>query len=445
MDNTHTNITRTPATKTIHNYQYKLVHKQQLDLSEDEQNKITQKIGKLLQRIVYMSWLNPHTRELLHLEWQRLRTLSKQSKKAPKVSKMSRDYNSSKAGHNQQLIKDINTAFTEAYHLSKKQGGLRTAAKLIKETNLHPLYFVSNERIPIMESHNDKTLAVIDEMNELRKLLVRRVMLIASQLSLEKFQQLAGEVIDYPDLLQVALLAAYDGSLIFDGDRDSVWTSFAHRRIKNSISKFVADNSRTVSVPRNKIDKFGPVREAIDIVGMSDYAAIATETNRINAAKKKESSNRKLKPSEIFTAQKVEEYLTYITEGMSLDNIVNESSEENREIALVETLSKEGYSPEDLADEAMAARSLRRMLRDYLGETRYEIMSLRWGLDEKFPEMQEYNAVMEIYRYRNPGKKLHRIQIKKLEEAVIKQLKEESPRELKELWVTYNALRTRGE
>ena len=437
-----------------HPYQYDMIAKMSLPSNPVAMEKLCMEISRLIKRVAYLSWLNPHTRTLLHLEWQRRRTLSFLSKKAPVVSKMSGRYNSSKTGHNQQLTKEINSAFITAKRLTDI-GQVLPAAKIIKNLGLHPIYFLTNDRLPIMEKHSKRTLKVIDKLNKTRGHLVRYVMRLAAQKAGYKIKSLSGEVIDYPELLQVALLAAYDGTLIWDTSKAHTWTKFTERRMEKSIAKFVTDNSRTVPIPRTKIDIFSPVKEAIDIVGMSDYGAIANTANTINSERKMSHSGRKLRPNEIYTAKKVEELLRYITENLSLDNLATEIVDEAKEeVSLIETLSEETHTAEDEADLTMMARSLRRMLRKYLRrgtysipalrDYAYELMILRWGMDEKFPETLDYAEVMEIFRYRHPNTKIHRSQIKKLEVEVMTQLKTQMPKDLKELWEAYSCARMRG-
>ena len=59
-----------------HPYQYDMIAENSLDYDQDERDRLCKEIGKLIQRVAYLSWLNPNTRTLLHLEWQRRRTLS---------------------------------------------------------------------------------------------------------------------------------------------------------------------------------------------------------------------------------------------------------------------------------------------------------------------------------------------------------------------------------
>ena len=59
-----------------HPYQYDMIAKMSLPSNPVAMEKLCMEISRLIKRVAYLSWLNPHTRTLLHLEWQRRRTLS---------------------------------------------------------------------------------------------------------------------------------------------------------------------------------------------------------------------------------------------------------------------------------------------------------------------------------------------------------------------------------
>lgn len=439
----HTHIEKS---KDINQHIYDQVKMSELKLTNEEQLALLKKLDKLFRKVTYLSWVNPATRRTLQLEWQRRRTVMRDQVGYANVSKMARDYNASIAGHNIRVRQRINMVFKYARMLTEEHNLPKTAARYFKEVNLHPNFFMSNKHIDSMlEDHTPTTMEVIDQINEIREILVRSVMKTAAEVSHKKFKQVSGEILDFSDLMQEAMLAGYEATLVFDSSKDSKWGTFCYQRMKNSLGKYVSENSRTVAIPRTITDQFSPVYKAVKRVGLSDYQVVSDEANRINAKMKQDSTGRKLKPKEIYTPEKVEKLLGHVKDWMSLDMTVNESADETREVALVETLSSDHGFPDAEAERAMTGRSLRRILLETFGEEDYPILSLRWGLDEQFPAPLEPAEVLQVWNERYPGKKMYQVRIKSIEAEALKYLQEEKPEELLELWEAYSHVNTSEE
>jgi DNA-directed RNA polymerase sigma subunit (sigma70/sigma32) len=414
---------------------YKQIKEQQLNLTEKEQNGICLEIDGILKQISYLSWLNPKARDLLILEWQRRRTVSSYTPISANVSKMGKDYNSSKSGHNKQVRKRVNDAFKMARYHIEFCDEEDVSANIFVNVNLHPAFLVTNNHIPILDVHTDEVKELIVKLDSLRILLTRSVMKAASEIAHHKFGPLVGEIIDLSDLIQEARISAFEGTLIFDMNRDTKWSTFAYSRMKNEVGKYVAENSRTVALPRTILDQFIPVQEAIDQVGVTDYEKIALLANQINADRKMRSSGRKLRAKEIYTPEKVEWFLQNVTEWMSLDMIINESADENREVPLVEILTKNVNETEAIVERSLVSDNMKEFLQGYLTEEEWEVLSYKWGLDYEHDcrwgddcdihptGVREYDAVVEILNQLHPGKKVHRLKVREIEMNAINKLK----------------------
>jgi DNA-directed RNA polymerase sigma subunit (sigma70/sigma32) len=428
----------------INKHIYNQIRSEHTELDPSEQDRISLELDLLFKDVSFLAWENFSTRRLLNLEWLRRRTLASDPAAYANVSKMGRDYNSAKAGHNKLVRKRINETFRAA-RLLESQGFIEQGALLFKEINLHPTFLITNDHLPMLEQHSRDALVKIDAISNLRDQLVKGVMKVAAELAYIRFKQTSGEVIDYSDLVQEALKSAYEGTLIYTSAAEARWSTFAFSRMKGVVGKYVAENSRTVSLPRSLLDKYVPIQMAIRKIGSSDFGDVALLASKINAERKEKSSGRKLDPSEIYTPEDVEWFLRHVNDWMSLDVAVNENADENREVTLGETLTRNVEEVEAAAEKSMTGRSLRKILSEILCEEEYTIFALKWGLDEEFSEPLEYPEVLTVFKQRYPGRKMHRIRIKTIERETLNKLKEAQILELEELWDAFNTIITRSE
>jgi len=357
---------------------------------------------------------------------------------------MGRDYNSSKAGHNIDVRLRINTAFKEARRYTES-GYALAGAITFSGANVHPVFLITNEYIPILEVLDDCTLDRIEQLKELRTTLVRSVMKAASEIAHQKFRMLSGEIIDLSDLIQEANISAYEGTLIYDVHQDAKWSTFIWRKMVNEVSKYVAENSRTVALPRTLLDQYIPIQEAISQVGSVSYDTIAMAANKINAEKKIKSSGRKLRSKEVYTPEKIEWFLQQVTEWTSLDMTVSETADDNKEVPLRDIIPDENRTTENFSEYSLVVKNLRKLLRECLSEVDYGILMLRWGLDETYREPLDTKETLRIFKLRYPQYKMHRARIKEIELRGMFQLQSTKLAELHTLWEALCEIRLRGD
>jgi DNA-directed RNA polymerase sigma subunit (sigma70/sigma32) len=357
---------------------------------------------------------------------------------------MGRDYNAAIAGYNAKIRDRMNHFFACASRLHELDKNT-AAALAFKKVNIHPVFLMSDEHLEVLDLQTPEALKIIEEIEKTREILVKSVLKSAASVAHTRFKMLSGEVVDFSDLLQEALLEAFEATLVFDIKNKKVkWPTFVYQRMFNSLGKYISENSRTVPLPRTLLDQYAPIQKAILKVGLSDYEALAEEATRINAKSKMDTKGRKLKPREIYTPKKVEYFLSKVNDWMSLDITVNENAEENREVSLIDTLSVDGYEAEVSSEREMCRRSLQKLLSEYFGDE-YPVLALRWGLDDEFPVPLEPFEIQEVYKYREPGVKLHQVRIKAIEENAMKLLKAGKIPELREVWDAYNSAKTKEE
>jgi len=314
------------------------------------------------------------------------------------VSALSRDFNMSVHGHNQELGKKVARLLLEACENDNK-GNKLEAFKLLLDIRVRYDILLSEEVVGVLTTLR-YDLTTVSNIVDYRKLLFSSVAKMVSSIALKRHRGLSGGVIEDVDLIQEALLHAkigidsYQPDFTANEDAGKSFTSFIYRWVGGMLSKFINDNTRNVRVPRTAIDRSRPVYYAIEKLGNVGYEKLADEATRILADIRLKNARRKLIQNERYSAEEVYDILTHTQDEASMDAVIS-TDEFGHENTFGELIPAATPHVEHLVDNKQSQSKLVAVLHDYCdtAEER-EVLSIRWG-GEKYRGLK---STADFYR-----------------------------------------------
>lgn len=440
MEKGQAELTHDEAVFSLERALYEQVGNTHVDLSAHAQQATINAIGVALHQYKRYFLQTPELRDLIIKEWNS-RHSGKNSNKS--VAKMGADFNTSIQGHNAKVANRINSAMKVCLFEYKSHYAV---TERMMEANFHPRLFFSHEiyyRIKLGEEVYftkiyRKMRILYSGIYKRRERLVRSILKTLAELSLHKAKSLTGDVMTASDLLQQGIIAAFESTLSYSPDSGASWVTYAYAKADRVMSKYAAESSRTVAIPRSIQDRYSPVLAAIRKIGTSDFESIALLSNKINAERKKASVGRKLRRNELYTAEEVEKLLQVVHNTVSLEMPVVNEEEPNEPSTLGEMLPAD--SPIELgAEYAILKRNLAGRLQELLSPTEWGIMSIRWGLVDGVPK--GLNETATIWKENHDTPTLNKGKIKDLEQTIFNRIRDDI--KLMEMWEASEELSTR--
>jgi len=295
------------------------------------------------------------------------------------ITKLSRTVNQSKKGSTKKLALEIEQR-VKAAHAAEPVA--QTAAAHLQGVQLDYGILLSPEVLELAES-GDSVLdpsfhyGIIEGLwDELYAATIK----LAGKVAKEQTAPLSGDVVQYEDLFQQAagieLRRAIERYVPLDLEHPvRAFVSYVTNTTRYNVSHYVAEQSRTVPIPRYMIDRYRPVLQAIE-EGFLDYTDLANRSTQIVYEKR---APRKLKPSELYTADEVYRLMAVMQECDSLDAEVA-VDESGQPATLADRIEDPKPDPEQVHDAKHSGRKLMEIVSDYCDSEEYTIMELRWGM-----------------------------------------------------------------
>jgi hypothetical protein len=306
------------------------------------------------------------------------------------ISMMSRRRNSSKKGHNQQLAHDLNEGLRQAAEADADR--LDGAASTVFKLELS--YEVLMDREAVLVLSETGAYAALEALDEIKlnqaKLFAHVVQLVANRAQ-ARHRACPGDTIQYGDFLHEGLIELltyvtrfYPGTLEDDEAAAKVFPKFIYNSLDGLLRKFEAKNSRSVKVPRNVLDRWRPVREALDDApnaSMGDLASLATKKLY---EKRQLSTGNKLSRTEAYTEDEVYTLIQVAQPVMSLNEPESGSEESDFDLEKFDSLPSAEPLPDEAVDRAQTKPLLIELLKEYCGPDMdmYLALLLKTGLHD---------------------------------------------------------------
>ena len=284
-----------------------------------------------------------------------------------------------------------------------------------------------------------------DRIESVRLEMLHAVLRSISDIVKEYMEPLSGDVINWFDLMQEGMAAAYDATLTYNYDKNNEhqakWSTYIYFKVSKELSKYIAENTRLVALPRYLQDRWGPVAKAVKQLGSTNYELIAKLATRTLS----ESTDRKLKSHEVYTADEIEGLIHTTQNILSLDTFTNDSTVgEDQPLTYADALSFEAVPIDSEVETRILRDKIREILREKLTEEEWDILSIRWGFESGSPCGLDETTL--IYKQRYPDRKMNKAKVNQTEEKVKGFLRSEENSQLRELHeATESLILERGE
>jgi len=393
---------------------------QHKNLTPEEVEEVVHRLQAARDELAYEIGENPLALQILYNEWRR-RFTAKTQTGSVSVAKMGIDYNSNEKGRNAKVKERISGLF-DLIDRGSDFKGIHVSAM-----RLHPNFLYQGEvgtKIgKCVSIHSPRAVNCIREIEESRRLLCASVDKMISEIAHKRHVGLAGDVITMGDLVQEGRLAVYEASGTF-GLGNAKWSSFAWIRAKGAIENYAVEESRTVYLPRTKLQyRWAPIAEAQTELGTWDYIAITVRANELRSETQEE-----------YTLEEVDKALQFLmmAKVITLSIYPRDDREADHSpsngLVLVDSSAKPNEA--FLQDERRI--KLDELLQEYTSEEEYWVLTLRWGLRDDDPKSMEETA--NIYRTKFPYRTMNKGKVKDIETKVMHRLRNSNPEDLRLLW-----------
>jgi DNA-directed RNA polymerase sigma subunit (sigma70/sigma32) len=183
-----------------------------------------------------------------------------------------------------------------------------------------------------------------------------------------------------------------------------------------------------VAIPRYILDRYSPVAEAVDLVGNSNFEAIAKMATKILFDKKGE----KIRLEAVYTPEEVENILKVTSDTISLDTPIHDH-DDDKEVHLGEILPSEKVGIEKDVESGLINKHFHSILKEHLNEEEYRVVSLRWALNTNHYAIRSLDQTTELYKLQYDNK-MNKSKIRDIEARAIIKLQNKRLPELKALW-----------
>jgi DNA-directed RNA polymerase sigma subunit (sigma70/sigma32) len=298
-------------------------------------------------------------------------------------------------------------------------GDRRAAALCILKAELHPRLYFSQE-MRTLTSSSIRAPGLYRDIDKWREELVRAVAGEVEEIAERYFGFLVGEVLAYEDIVQEALLLAYQYTLVYDpskGKHPTKWSSFSYAMVEKALRNFIAERTRNIQVPRSIQDRYRTVKKAMEKTPTEDRKVLAALSNQIIIKKK-----GSIKKEEIFTAREVDNLLFAVSgPTISLNTFVHSGDDGAR--ALYEAIDSGLPNSEEIIGHKEVLEEFRVLVSNVLDYEETEVLFLRYGIDRE-GRSRTINEVIRDHDgpYRN---KLHITAMIEKAEGKLRESKEE--------------------
>ncbi len=394
---------------------YKAVAQLHKPLADLEFKALIDRLFRLLATYEHHLLMNKQARgELYHIYNERLA-------QGFTVCQLSRNFNTFQKGASKKQEQEIE-ALMKMAHESESNSLPPFGIRNILANKLSWKYLFKAE----VRKHSPRAEEVYVWIVADRERLFHSVIKMAADIAARYRHNSVGEVLELEDFLNEAIIGALAGveGYIPNGPDDKSFTTYVYECIKGSLSKFEAENSRTVRLPRYLIDRWGPVGEALGVLGGGTYEDIAKLSTKILHDKRQKTRGKKLRREEVYSPEEVFKLILATQDAMSLNLSVGDDGRADGKVlgptALEEILESKVTSQEEELDCASVNKKLTYILYEYCTPEQFAIMEIRWGMGDVLT-MQE---TARIYAERT-GKRITKSKVSEIEQTVFEMLRKD--------------------
>jgi RNA polymerase primary sigma factor len=255
------------------------------------------------------------------------------------------------------------------------------------------LYFNELSKLPLLTFDEEKELCVRvkrGDENAKKKLIESNLRLVVSIA-----KRYISSKLSFMDLIQEGNVGLIKAIEKFDPDKDFKFSTYAHRWIKQSLIKAIADLGKNVRIPVHLLDEISTYNKA--------YQEIFQKTG-------KEPTSREIALEMNFPLKKVKKLEEIIYGNTSLDMDLGDDHKSTLG-DLVEDVNT--MRPDQVVEKEMIRDNLEKIL-DMLDSRESKIIKMRYGIDGPKYTLEQVGAEFDVTRER----------VRQIEQKVIQKLQE---------------------
>ncbi len=255
------------------------------------------------------------------------------------------------------------------------------------------LYFTELSKLPLLAFDEEKELCVRvkrGDENAKKKLIESNLRLVVSIAKRYIWSKLS-----FMDLIQEGNVGLIKAIEKFDPDKDFKFSTYAHRWIKQSLIKAIADLGKNVRIPVHLLDEISTYNKT--------YQEIFQKTG-------KEPTSREIAQEMNFPLKKVKKLEEIIYGNTSLDMDLGDDHKSTLG-DLVEDINT--MRPDQVVEKEVIRENLEKIL-DMLDPRESKIIKMRYGIDWPKYTLEQVGAEFDVTRER----------VRQIEQKVIQKLQE---------------------
>lgn len=255
------------------------------------------------------------------------------------------------------------------------------------------LYFTELSKLPLLAFDEEKELCVRvkrGDENAKKKLIESNLRLVVSIA-----KRYIGSKLSFMDLIQEGNVGLIKAIEKFDPDKDFKFSTYAHRWIKQSLIKAIADLGKNVRIPVHLLDEISTYNKT--------YQEIFQKTG-------KEPTSREIAQEMNFPLKKVKKLEEIIYGNTSLDMDLGDDHKSTLG-DLVEDINT--MRPDQVVEKEVIRENLEKIL-DMLDPRESKIIKMRYGIDGPKYTLEQVGAEFDVTRER----------VRQIEQKVIQKLQE---------------------
>ena len=319
------------------------------------------------------------------------------------VSRMSRNFDMKITGKSQAISTALSAILLKA-HESEAGNEFDEPADLLIEAELsfETVLMSPEVRDVLHELDHSQSLKLLVQVESLRDRLVHSAVALAASRAAKRAANTAGDIIMYEDMVMVSLeglmkAVAKFNPLQFDTPADAAqaFTTFITLTINGALANYESDNSRTVKIPRTTLDRFAPLKSAIEELGesapLSDLAAYATR-----ALFHRRGGEEMLSRDAAYTEEEVFELIKDTQDFVSLNVEVETVSDDPSDaLSVSDQLVDDRPLPDEQADLNLQRGRMEVLIDKHIrGAEDALLMKLRYCLDSTILTCGEVSEIM---------------------------------------------------
>ena len=245
------------------------------------------------------------------------------------------------------------------------------------------LYMKDIRNIPLLTREEEKKLAY--RIKDGDKSAIKKMIECNARLVISCANKYRDRGLDMADLIEEGNYGLYKAAMKFDPTKDFKFSTYATNWIRQTISRAIADQAKTIRVPVHMHENIFKVKK-IERLLTQRLGRLPTN---MEIAKEMNDGT---------TDKKIEEIKRYVQDAISLDSTINKDDDTKLGDFIEDKSVK---TPKDYVNDILLQETMKNLLEKELNEREARVLMLRYGLiDGEEKTLEEVGKIFNVTRER---------------------------------------------